>query len=288
MNKIVAGCVVAGLAVGALILAYAVGAPPGTVLAVGAGVLGLLWLLVLLTAPWSLYFRAHTVLTEIGTSREKGLAVAPEREAEARRIARVMLRVAVAGHVGTAAAALAVAVATGRAAGYWCAGFFLLSTFFRPAGAYFGQLRRRLGGLLVDVTFPRDDVVALTGRVASLESGGAVLEAKAEEQYRALAELRRTVDAVGLSAQARSDGTDRKIAALAREFESTIDRLTDNEEIITGLKAFLRVLRATDITGGPGPTAHGNPTDHGSLTTHGSPTAHDVHDVHGPVGPPRS
>ncbi|MFG2833854.1 hypothetical protein ACGFZH_01855 [Streptomyces zaomyceticus] len=246
MSKVVGAFVVAGLAVGALVLAYAVGAPPGAVLAVGAGVLGLLWLLLLLTAPWNLYFRAHAVLAEIAVSREKGLDVSEERDTEARRIARAMLRVAVAGHVVTAGAAVAVATATGREAGHWFAGFFLLSTFFRPAGAYFGQLRLRLGVLLKDVTFPRDDVVALTGRVAALEGGAAVLDGKAEEQYRALAELRRTVDSVGLSAHRRADETDRKIAALAREFEATVDRLTDNEEIITGLKAFLRLLRATD------------------------------------------
>ncbi|KQX46336.1 MULTISPECIES: hypothetical protein [unclassified Streptomyces] len=263
MSKVVGVFVAAGLAVGALVLAYAVGVPPGTVLAVGAGTLGLLWLLLLLTAPWNLYFRAHAVLAEITVSREKGIAVAGERDGEARRIARVMLRVAVAGHVVTAAVALAVAAATGRAAGYWFAGFFLLSTFFRPAGSYFGQLRRRLRVLLREVTFPRDDVVALTARVAALESGGAVLDGKADEQYRALAELRRTVDAVGLSAHGRADETDRRIAALAREFEATVNRLTDNEEIITGLKAFLRLLRATDSSdaasvagaGGGGPAA---------------------------------
>ncbi|MER5966029.1 hypothetical protein [Streptomyces sp. NPDC002057] len=248
MSKVVGAFVAAGLAVGALVLAYAVGAPPGTVLAVGAGVLGLLWLLLLLTAPWNLYFRAHAVLAEIAVSREKGIVVSEERDGEARRIARAMLRVAVAGHVVTAGVALAVAAATGRGAGYWFAGFFLVSTFFRPAGAYFGQLRGRLGVLLKDVTFPRDDVVALTGRVAALESGAGVLDGKAEEQYRALAELRRTVDAVALSAHGRADETDRRIAALAREFETTVNRLTDNEEIITGLKAFLRLLRTTGTT----------------------------------------
>ncbi|MDV9188725.1 hypothetical protein R6L23_10945 [Streptomyces sp. SR27] len=258
MSKVVGVFVAAGLAVGALVLAYAVGVPPGTLLAVGAGTLGLLWLLLLLTAPWNLYYRAQAVLAEIAVSREKGIDVAGERDGEARRIARVMLRVAVAGHVVTAAAALAVAAATGRGAGYWFAGFFLLSTFFRPAGAYFGQLRRRLRVLLRDVTFPRDDVVALTGRVAALESGATVLDGKAEEQYRALAELRRTVDAVGLSAHGRADDTDRRIEALAREFEATVNRLTDNEEIITGLKAFLRLLRATDARdAAPSTATHG-------------------------------
>ncbi|MER6098546.1 hypothetical protein ABT154_22355 [Streptomyces sp. NPDC001728] len=170
----------------------------------------------------------------------------------------MMLRAAVAGHAVTAVVALGVAAATGRGAGYWFAGFFLLSTFYRPAGAYFGQLRRRLRALLREVTFPRDDVVAPTGRVAALENGATVLDAKAEEQYRALAELRRTVDAVGLSPHGRADDTDRRIEALGREFEATVNRLADNGEIISGLKDFLRLLRATDARDvAPSTAVHG-------------------------------
>ncbi|MFD5426946.1 hypothetical protein [Streptomyces sp. NPDC127084] len=233
-------------AAAALVFAYAAGAPAEVVFSVGAGVLSLLWLLLLLTIPWNLYFRAHAVLAEIAVSREKGLAVSEARDAEAARIARMMLRTAVAGHVVTAAVVIAVTWATGEFTGYWFAAFFLMSTFFRPAGAYFAQLRRRLGTLLKDVTYPRDDVVELRARVDRAEAGARALEEKAEEQYRALAELRRTVDAVAMSAYERAEESDRRIGALGREFESTVNRLTDNQEIIAGVKAFLRLLRSTD------------------------------------------
>lgn len=232
--------------VAALVFAYAAGAPPAVVFAVGAGALSLLWLLLLLTLPWNLYFRAHAVLAEIAVSRDKGIEVSPARDAEAARIARTMLRTAVAGHVLTAALVLAVTWATGEFTGYWFAAFFLLSTFFRPAGAYFGQLRRRLGTLLKDVTHPRDDVVELQARLSRSEAGTRALEEKAEEQYRALAELRRTVDALAMSTYERTEETNRRIAALGREFESTVNRLTDNQEIIAGVKAFLRLLRSPD------------------------------------------
>ncbi|MFF8846603.1 hypothetical protein ACF08N_28465 [Streptomyces sp. NPDC015127] len=249
MGKLLAAALAAAGIAGALALAYAVGAPPAVVLGTAAGVVGLLWLLVLLTVPWNLYFRAHSVLAEIAISRRKGLDVSEERDAEAARIARTTLRAAVAGHVVTACLLVALTAATGNAAGYWFAGFFLVSTFFRPAGAYFTQLRGRLGVLLKDVTHPRDDVVELRRRVDHVQSGTRVLEEKAEEQYRAIAELRGSLDALGISAFARADETDRRIAAMGREFESAVNRLTDNEEIITGLKAFLRMLRTPDATG---------------------------------------
>ncbi|MFH9612627.1 hypothetical protein ACH4MM_02465 [Streptomyces pratensis] len=246
MGRFVGAVLAAAVLAGALVLAYASGMSASLLLGAAAGVASLLWLLVLLTVPWNLYFRAHTVLAEIGVSRGKGLEVPEERDVEAARIARTMLRVAVGGHVLTGALVVAVTAATGEVTGYWFAGFFLLSTVFRPAGAYFGQLRRRLGTLVKDVTFPRDDVMELRERVGHLHDGARVLETKAEEQYLALAEVRRTMDALNVSVHGRADEADRKIAALAREFESTIDRLTDNQEIITGLKAFLRLLRTAD------------------------------------------
>lgn len=248
MGRFMGALLAAAAVAGAVALAYTSGAPASLLLGAAAGVLSLLWLLLLLTVPWNLYFRAHAVLAEIGVSRSKGLEVPKERDAEAARIARLMLRVAVGGHALTAALTVAVTAATGAVTGYWFAGFFLLSTVFRPAGAYFGQLRRRLGALLKDVTFPRDDVLELREEVARLRAGTRALEEKAEEQYRALGELRRTTDALNVSAHGRADEADRKIAALAREFESTVHRLTDNQEIITGLKAFLRLLRAADHT----------------------------------------
>jgi hypothetical protein len=247
MGKFLIGVCAVFATVGALVLAYAVGAPLSVVLGAAAGVVSLLWLLVLLTVPWNLYFRAHSVLGEIAVSREKGLVVSQERDAEAARIARAMLRVAIAGHLVTAGLVVAVTAATGNATGYWIAGFFLLSTVFRPAGAYFAQLRRRLGTLLKDVRYPREDVVELRRNVTRLLAGVRSLEEKTEEQYRSLAELRRTVDALGVSVYERADDADRKITALGREFEATVNRLTNNEEIITGLKAFLRLLRAGDV-----------------------------------------
>ncbi|MGY5014006.1 hypothetical protein ACWCY6_38965 [Streptomyces sp. 900105755] len=243
-------------AAAALIVAYVAGAPPAVVFAVGAGVLSLLWLLLLLTLPWNLYFRAHAVLAEIAVSREKGMTVPAARDAEAARIARAMLRAAVAGHLVTAAAVVAVTWATGEFTGYWFAAFFLLSTFFRPAGAYFGQLRRRLGSLLRDVTYPRDDVVELHARLDRAEAGTRALTEQAAQQHRALAELRHAVDALAQRSDERAEAADRRMVALGRQFESTVNRLTDNQELIAGVKAFLRLLRSPDAADGA-PAASG-------------------------------
>jgi hypothetical protein len=41
----------------------------------------------------------------------------------------------------------------------------------------------------------------------------------------------------------RDHELDRRLDAVGRQFEDTISRLTDNQEVIAGIKAFLRLLR---------------------------------------------
>jgi hypothetical protein len=65
-----------------------------------------------------------------------------------------------------------------------------------------------------------------------------------------LQELRHKLDAASGESVARDQETRRRIDAVARKFEETIDRLTDNQEIISGIKAFLRLVQAGD--GKPG------------------------------------
>ncbi|MFI7343893.1 hypothetical protein ACIBUY_38850 [Streptomyces sp. NPDC050085] len=181
---------------------------------------------------------------EAAVSREKGIVVPADRDAEAARIATVMLRTAIGAHLGTAAVAVLAAWATGRAAGYWLAGCSLLSTLFRPAGAYFGALLHRLRVLSTEVRHPRDDVVEVRAALAELRRTTAIQESRTEETYRDVGRVRTAIDAVGLSAHERADRTDRRVELMGREFESVVDRLTDNREIISGLHAFLRLLRS--------------------------------------------
>jgi hypothetical protein len=65
------------------------------------------------------------------------------------------------------------------------------------------------------------------------------------------ADLRHELARVRTEGQNRSEESQRQLDAVARRFEETIDRLTDNQEIISGIKAFLRLVQR------PGPLAQG-------------------------------
>ncbi|MER7502790.1 hypothetical protein AB0L05_06280 [Nonomuraea pusilla] len=210
---------------------------PSTLLSLGMGAVCLLWLIVILTVPWNLCFAARRVVHEIQVSREQGIEVAQRREDEARAIARRMLRLALAGHVVSAAVIAVVTYVSGAAIGYYFAGFYLLATVFRPVGAYTSHLRERVTTLGEEVRYPRADVLALRGQVRELEETAKTLR---EDHDRVAAELEAAKAALELA----DHDLGRRLTLMTRRFDETVDGLTDNQEVITGLKAFLRLVRA--------------------------------------------
>lgn len=210
--------------------------PLAVLLSLGLGAISLIWLIVLLTVPWNLYFAARRVGHEARASREREIEVPAGHEAEAAEIARRMLRVAIGGHAVSAAVIAVITYFSGAQVGYYFAGFYLLATFFRPAGAYFSHLRGRVRTLLEETRYPRQDVAALTARVDELTETARRLTEDVER-------LRTGLEAARAAAETGDHDLERRITRLTRRFEETVDGLTDNQEIITGLKAFLRLVR---------------------------------------------
>ena len=246
-------------------------------LAVGFGGVFLLWQVLLLTVPWSLYFQARQVVQETVTSRERGLRIPEGRAADAARIARRLRLLAIGAHVVTAVVVAVISYFSGRTVGYYFSGFYLLSTVFRPAQAYLVYIRGQLRTMLKETRFPRDDVLELKAWVERAE-GERVhlheqlhrLEQRCDEQSgqieRSEADAARRADLVeaGLTERvdrieargtvrtdqlearfaARSDQVAQQVQALARRFEDALDSYSDNQDLVVGLKAFLRMLRA--------------------------------------------
>ncbi|WP_182881520.1 hypothetical protein [Microbispora sp. H10949] len=220
-----------------IVLVYVVDVPLPVVVSLGFGALCLIWLIVLLTLPWNVYFQAHALIHEIRVSRERGMTIPPEREAEARRIAVRMRRAAVAAHLVSAALLALITYFSGEMVGYYFAVFYLLATFLRPAGAWFAHLRGRMTTMLEEVRYPREDAVALAERVTALEARATEL---AERLDALVPETRAGLHA----ATARADDLDRRLDAVGRKFEDSLSRLTDNQEVLSGIKAFLRLIRS--------------------------------------------
>jgi len=236
-----------------------------TLVRVGVGAVSFYWLLIITTVPWNLYFRARQVRHAIAASRAREIRVDASRDAEVGRLERRLLKLAVAGHLVSAAATAAVTYFSGHVLGYYLAGFFLLSTLFRPAGAYFAYLRARIATLLRETTFPPDDVVELkrrfdtlaaemeafrTSTTEALERAFRELDGVRSDQRSEAARLREDVrlareaaenhNAVALT---RYQGVEQRITAMTHHFDRSLDGLSDQQELVAGLRAFLRLVK---------------------------------------------
>jgi len=257
--------VVLAAALLALLVAWAarvVRVPTATLLTVVVVVVALSWLVVLVTVPWNLYFAARRAAQEMAVSRDRGIAVRPAYDAEAKRISGWMLRLALGGHLGTAIAAAAIAYVSGNQTGYYVAGIFLLATMFRPASAYFFHVRERIKVFTRESMQPRDDVITLRER---MDEVSALARQSADELYRTQAELadtiehtrsllsadlsrlRDTQEAQRAQALERHDDLERQIDQMVRRIEATLDGISDHQELLSGLRALVRMVRSEPI-----------------------------------------
>jgi hypothetical protein len=262
----------AGTAVALLItwLAHVAGVELSTLASIVAGAGALGWLIVLVSAPWNLYFGARQVLAEIEVSRRRDIHIEPADAAEARRIRRRMLEFALGGHLVTAIGAGLVGYLAHETAGYYFAGFYLFSAAIRPAVAYFSHLRRRISELSREALYPRDDVLSLRSGVLELTATVRRLEeelplasreaadqlAHATErltgdlthaQQRLVSDVTRLENAQAAdrqSARDRADELGRKIDRMTRQVDAALDGLSDHQELQAGLRALVRMIKA--------------------------------------------
>jgi len=262
--------VLLGVAVALLIvwLTRVVSVPLTALLTGGAVVLGLSWLLVVVTVPWNLYFGARRAQAGMEVSRERGITVREADATEAGRIARRMLGFALGAHLSSAAVAALLAYFLADNVGYYVAGFFLFSTALRPAFAYFGHLRARITVLTRQSTHPRDDVATLRSQAATLKQS--VTEVRtglkhAEEDLRRtearladsiahgrellttdLRRLQAAQEADRAAARSRTDDLARTMDQMVRRIELTLDGLGDQQELLTGLRSLVRMVRSDE------------------------------------------
>jgi len=189
----------------------------------------LIWLLVLLKAPWDLYFQAYEVAFELRRASERRIAVPEERQLYVRTLRRRLLWLAVGAHLFSSSLVAAIAALAGSVVGYYFAVFYLVSTGFRPAAAGYVYLWRRLRAISEEARYPREDVVELRQMVARHEEMMRTMARQWEECREAL--------------QAEHRELRRSVHAMSREFEAAASRVTDNEEALKGIQALARLVR---------------------------------------------
>jgi hypothetical protein len=199
------------------------------------GAFCLIWLIVILKVPWDLYFQAQAVVFEIQRSQERGIAIVPGREEYVRLVRSRLGWLAVGTHIASAGLVAAITYFTGGAVGYFFAIFYLISTLFRPAAAGYAYLSSKLRDIADEARYPREDIAEMRSR---LEGHDETLGNIAEQMQR----LEESLSREGAERETETSELRQSIHAIGREFETTVSRLTDNQEIIRGIQAFVRLV----------------------------------------------
>lgn len=224
---------------------------PGLALDIGMGVVCFVWLLLILTVPWDLHFQAKAVQFELERSQEAGLKVNPDRVAYVRRTQRTTLWIALGLHIASALVVGGLAYVTRGNLGYWFAGFYVAAMAFRPVGAAYDYLHRKLTDIGTEARFPRDDTLKLKNDLEQVTSDVAelkrqieamtkqltALEAADGKTHQDILDLRQAVERAEQSFRSR-------IGQMSDEIERSLTRAFDQQDLVNGLRAFARLVKS--------------------------------------------
>lgn len=231
---------------------------PTALLDVAAGIVCLIWLLLILRVPWDVYFETVNVLFEMKRSIERGLEVKPERMRYVRRLRLLTALIAVGSHLVSAAIIALLTYWTHGRVGYYFALFYIVATLFRPASRAYHFLMKQLGEIRNEIKYPREDVLKLLQDVKQVVRD---IETLKDVQVKGLKEnlqsLERRVGAaeetegkieVDLSnirsAITRSEKSfQERVQRLSEEVERSMMKAFDNQDIVNGLSAFAKLIK---------------------------------------------
>lgn len=204
------------------------------VLAVSAASLSLLALVKL---PWDLWFAARLLVVEQEESVRRGIHIDERARIEARSIASRALLVAVVLHVVAAGAAFGASALLGDGRGYVLAFTYLASMGLRPIQAGWAHVRARIAALRSQAVVPREDAITLLEEVRARR-------ARDEERAERLERLEAQLEKETLATREREARLEARLDRVLVELERSAERLTEDRELVAGLRALARMLRS--------------------------------------------
>lgn len=209
----------------------------------GIAALAALWLVV--KVPWDLYFAARNVQKAQADSDDREIEVRPQERAEASRLARRLLGLAVGLHLaGAGLCALAAQVSD---VGLLASAAFLLSMALRPTTAMVVHVRRRLAELQGRAVLPRVDARDLGDRLEQAEVRLQGAEEQLDDEDRGLAALEHRLQELEATLDRRIGTQEHRFRSemdrVCVEFERSVEKVSRDQELLAGVRAFLAMVR---------------------------------------------
>jgi hypothetical protein len=210
------------------------------------------WLLLIVTVPWNVHFRAKEVMADARRSREKNIPVDDNQVQYVATIARRSLWVAIALHVSSTIVLYLLAAFGISAIGYIGSIAALLLTALRPAARAYQYLAMRLASIGKEFKYPREDMLELRGRVERLEAISKQLEAKLNPenpdswvaiQQRSLHALRGDLTRLASSHEDLRATNQAEHDRLSREAKSAIAQLNEDSQFLEHAREIIRFFK---------------------------------------------
>ncbi len=224
-------------------------ASPTLILDATMTLLSLAGLALVLKLPWDLYFEARALREEQVESERRGIPVDPDDVRAAAAMPRRLLSLCVALHIGAALLASGASWLSGGLLGYYFAAFFLVSTGFRPMAAFYQHALARIRELRTRARYPREDALALSGRIEDLrhrsEAHAACLENLSEEYRSRIERLEVELASERAARNADRERYEYRADRLGEEMTRAVERLTSDQELLRGLRAMVKLIKET-------------------------------------------
>jgi len=213
------------------------------------GFCGLSGLIMILSRPWDLYFEARNLRLKQEEKTASGQGVTDSDRKYIERLVPRLLALCLVLHLLAALAASAVSLYTGGNLGYWFAAFFLLSTLFRPVGAFYQHQKKKLTELSDRCEVPefrRQEVLqrldSLESRLTDLQHG---MEEKFLEQKRQTERLQQDLEGIRSQFVSESRRYFDSVDRVCNEFEKAVSKVSEDQELLRGIRALIHLIKST-------------------------------------------
>ena len=212
-----------------------------------------IWLIIIVTVPWNVYFQAKAVLDQAIISKEKGINVDEKQLPYVRSLASRSLGLALGLHLISAIALYVLASSGVGTVGYVGAIAALLLTILRPAISAYDYISQRLRLISQQIDYPREDVMELRQRFANLEESVRQLQEQLSPEnayswvskYEQFADgTRKDLSKLGANIEDLRATNDREHERLMRESRQAIAQLSSDSQFLEQVREIIRFFKS--------------------------------------------
>lgn len=212
------------------------------------------WLIIIVTVPWNLYFQSKAVLNQATISQERGINIDEQQLPYVRSLAQRSLGLALGLHVISAITLYALASSGVGTVGYVGAIAALLLTVLRPAISAYDYISQRLRSISQQIEYPREDITELRQRFANLENSVRQINDELlskENPYSWLSkyeqfadETRKDLSKLGANIEDLRATNDREHERLVRESRQAIAQLSTDSQFLEHVREIIRFFKS--------------------------------------------